>query len=201
MMRSRAVAEVVAMAAIFAIALFFAIALIFGVGNRGTPSFADLGLGALVGALIGAVSTHLLRELAERRREARERNAWLRVVKQEQTKNQQRWVVVQGMIRDTSATRPDDTLPLHTGTWEASKVRLAELLLDSGDFESVANYYTNLEDLMMGFEAAQRIRERSSDNRTAKKFASVMSYLLEEDLQVPEHFHNELSSTLTKYLG
>jgi hypothetical protein len=112
----------------------------------------DLGLAALVGALAGALGTHLLREQAERAREARERNGLLRIVFSELRLNQVLLRVVDALYHARSM--PEDhrrnagwralrELRIYMEAWEATRVQLSQHL-PSAKFAVIASYYSDL---------------------------------------------------------
>jgi hypothetical protein len=112
----------------------------------------DLGLAALVGALAGALGTHLLREQAERAREARERDGLLRIVFAELRLNQGLLRVVDALHharnmseehRRNAGWRVLREQPIYLEAWEATRVQLSQHL-PSAKFAIIASYYSDL---------------------------------------------------------
>jgi|GEM_PF-3610324 hypothetical protein len=118
-----------------------------------TPSLlSNLGLGALVGALIGVVVAHLLREQAERAREIRERDGLLRIVFSELPRNQGLLMVVDAFHharsmseehRRNAGWRALREQPIYVEAWEATRVQLSQHL-PSAKFAIMASYYSDL---------------------------------------------------------
>jgi hypothetical protein len=118
-----------------------------------TPTLlSNLGLGALVGALVGVVGTHLLREQAERAREVRERDGLLRILFSELPLNQGLLMVVDAFhhARNMPEERRRDAgwrvlreQHIYLEAWEATRVQLSQHL-PSAKFAVIAGYYSDL---------------------------------------------------------
>jgi hypothetical protein len=100
----------------------------------------DLGLAALVGALAGAVGTHVLRERAEAKREARELQGLLRMLYVEIEVNRgEAAVLLDAPLQAgwwTDNVYKDDT-------WKEVRSRLSQLLPDEDNFNLLVAYYAN----------------------------------------------------------
>jgi hypothetical protein len=108
-------------------------------------------LGSLgVGALIGAFTTHGLREKADRKREERERDALLRLLLEEINLNT---TVIKRGVRegeeDESAQIASRELSFTTTeTWRDTRVRATQLVPEDL-LQSLVDYYTPLEALLI----------------------------------------------------
>jgi hypothetical protein len=122
--------------------------LLFGavlvIGLLGPPSWSDIGLGALIGALVGAASVHLLRELAEGRREERERRGLLHLVSIEIDHNEKQCQLLRAIPSYVFSEQID---LIKMDTWASARARLTQLL-PSDDLGRLARYYAPLQELV-----------------------------------------------------
>lgn len=98
-------------------------------------------LAALIGALIGSVSTQGIRELLDWRQRKRELRGLLRLIDGEIHSNGRQLEA----YRDTPSwitDAPETTMRFEA--WDASKVRLAQLLKDDTQFADINKCYENL---------------------------------------------------------
>jgi hypothetical protein len=147
---------------IIGVVVIFAIALIAGVvagvsqnpplGSKpqgGTEAlsavawWSNLGLGALVGALVGVVGTYWLREQAQAKRETRELQGLLRMLYVEIEENKGTAELLLGVEKLkpgywTDTVYKDDT-------WKEVRARLAQLLPDADHFNQMTAYYARNE--------------------------------------------------------
>ena len=112
-------------------------------------ALGTLGLGAAIGACVGAVVAHRLREKAEQERAERERNGLLRLVSVE--------IMLQNAIglrdhvsRPSNQYTTDNALvnnpgrPLQTDSWQQVRTRIVQLL-PPGRYTILAEYYANVQ--------------------------------------------------------
>ena len=112
-------------------------------------ALGTLGLGAAIGAYVGAVVAHRLREKAEQERAERERNGLLRLVSVE--------IMLQNAIglrdhvsRPSNQYTTDNALvnnpgrPLQTDSWQQVRTRIVQLL-PPGRYTILAEYYANVQ--------------------------------------------------------
>ncbi len=107
---------------------------------------SSLGTGgaALFGALLGALSTYVLREVAEKRRRNRELKGLLRLLYDETEYND--WVITS--YRDDPDLVVTPAMPaLSTEAWDKTNVRLAQLLKDEELFGDLGQYYAAIRTL------------------------------------------------------
>lgn len=149
-------------------------------------------LGSLgVGALVGAVVTHLLREWTESRREAREREGLLRLILSESRHNQKllyRTYMDLAKIEDSALLRalaPIDLFKLDT--WNETRIRLAQLL-PSGEFSYLATYYM---DLQAAIDAAH----------TTDRMLGPPREIVGRELDSAEDSRLQVVVVLARYLG
>jgi hypothetical protein len=122
--------------------LLFGAVLVIGV--LGPPSWSDLGLGALIGALVGAASAHLLSELAQGRREEREKTGLLRLVSIEIGHNEKQCQLLRTIPSYVFSEQID---LIQMDTWTSARTRLAQLL-PGEDLGRLTRYYAPLRDLV-----------------------------------------------------
>jgi hypothetical protein len=136
-------------------------------GVRGVIGEVSVGLAILgvlgslgVGAAVGAVATHLLRERADKQRNAKEAQALTTLVREE-------IVINSGELHDLS--EDPNNLWSHgrppafkVKTWEDARVRLAQLM-PKEDLTPVMNYYINLQGLLEDLENVPNMR-RDKEN-------------------------------------
>jgi hypothetical protein len=149
-------------------------------------------LGSLgIGALVGAVMTHLLRERAERRREEREREGLLRLVLSETRHNQDllyRTYVDLSKIEDSALLRalaPIDLFKLDT--WNDTRIRLAQLV-PSDEFSHLATHYM---DLQAAIDAAH----------TTDRMLGPPREIVGRSLDSTENSRLQVVAVLVRYLG
>jgi hypothetical protein len=107
--------------------------------SGGLSGWSDLGLGALVGALVGAVGTHVLRERAEAKREARELRGRLRLILAELTINDR---TMELLLSNQKAGELSEG-KFEDAAWQHANARLAQLLVDEHHFHTLNIYYRN----------------------------------------------------------
>jgi hypothetical protein len=103
-------------------------------------AIGSLGFGALVGAMAGALAAPRLRERADARLRDRESRGLLRLVDSEMVHNEFSRL---NLAADIRYWEEGNTTAFRTDAWEASRVRLAQLL-PVKDFNAVAEYYSSL---------------------------------------------------------
>jgi hypothetical protein len=115
-----------------------------------TGALGSLGLGAFVGALIA----HTLRERAENKREQSELRGLLRLIAFEVTHNDQ---VLNDLVNKTSRVTEavDD---LRTDAWEDTRVRLAQLL-PAGEFNPLCAYYIRVSRLIYAVRTHREVED------------------------------------------
>ena len=134
--------------------LLFGAVLVIGV--LGPPSWSDLGLGALIGALVGAASTYLLGELTQGRREEREKRGLLRLVSIEIAHNEKQCQLLRTIPSYVFSEQID---LIKMDTWASARTRLAQLLPNE-DLDLLARYYASLQELV-SVGRSSRAHERS----------------------------------------
>jgi hypothetical protein len=102
---------------------------------------SDLGLAALVGALAGAVGTHVLRERAEAKRETRELQGLLRMLYVEIEVNRGEAELLLNAPNLNVGWWTDNVYK--DDTWKEVRSRLSQLLLDEDNFNRLVDYYAN----------------------------------------------------------
>lgn len=126
-----------------------------------------------IGALVGAFSSHLLRERSSRKCEMRERDGLLRLLLIEMRHNQ---IILYRTRNDLSKIEPGleekalvriDRFKMDT--WESVRVRLAQLL-SSEDFAPLAMHYGDLQD---AFALHYSYRQGATDLRGDPKGAML----------------------------
>jgi hypothetical protein len=139
-----------------------------------TPSpLPDLGLAALVGALAGAVGTHVLRERAEAKREARELQGLLRMLYVE--------IEVNRGEAELLLNAPNLNVGWWThnvykdDTWKEVRSRLSQLLPDEDNFNRLVGYYANNAPNEKGIFKVIESGRSTSLSAPSDAFASVIA--------------------------
>jgi DNA-binding Xre family transcriptional regulator len=131
--------------------------------NLATLTWSDVGLGALSAALLGAVGTHLLARRREVAAEEREKAGLLRLVVIEVELNA---TGLQEIVEDPDLIQ-GSVEPLASNSWEAARVRLAQLL-PREDYEVVADHYFQQQRAEMAFRRFRNPREWPSEPEKAE---------------------------------
>lgn len=144
-----------------------------------------------VGASVGAIATHLLRESANQSLEARERDGLLHLVLVEMRHNQ---LNLYSTRKDLSLILPGHEKGslkriehFKTDTWESVRVRLAQLL-PGEDFDSLATHYGDLQNTMTS---------RKNLDRAMGPPRDIMLNALDRT----ENSREESIAIIVKYLG
>ena len=184
-----------AVAVIIVLILVFTIALIADVGPNGGKAplgnkaerapgglsgWRDLGLGALVGALAGAVGTHVLRERAEAKREARELQGLLRMLYVEIEKNRGEAELLLNAEHPQAGYWTDTVYK--DATWKEVRSRLAQLLPDADHFDHLTAYYARSESHEKGILKVIEMGSSLYDPRNV--FAKLMTELTEQQIDL-----------------
>jgi hypothetical protein len=171
--------------------------LLFGavlvIGLLGPPSWSDLGLGALVGALVGAASAHLLSELTQGRREEREKRGLLRLVSIEIAHNEKRCQLLRAIPGYVFSEQID---LIKMDTWASARTRLVQLL-PSDDLGRLTSYYAPLQELVyIGHSAAHErwsgvpATTRSIEDRAKELLEEVEEARRSVDQMIEGHLGN-----------
>jgi hypothetical protein len=185
----RAIAVIIVLILVLTIALIADVGLDGGkapLGNKaertpgGLSGWSDLGLGALVGALVGAGGTHVLRERAQAKREARELLGLLRMLYVEIETNRGEAELLLSAPNPkagpwTDAAYKDDT-------WKEVRSRLSQLLPDADHFNQLVAYYARSDAQERGIF---RVIEMGSSFRNPDNvLAKLMADLLEKQMSL-----------------
>jgi hypothetical protein len=106
-------------------------------------ALGSLGLGAFVGALVA----HTLRERAENKREESELRGLLRLIAFEVTHNDQVMMDLRKVDQKETALVKEAIDNLRTDAWKDTRVRLAQLL-PAGEFNHLCGYYIRVSRLI-----------------------------------------------------
>jgi hypothetical protein len=144
----------------------------------GLSGWSDLGLGALVGALAGAVGTHALRERAETKREARELQGLLRMLYVEIEVNRGETELLLNAPNPKAGPWTDTIYK--DGTWKEVRSRLAQLMPDADHFNQLTAYYARNDAHERGIFKV--IGMGSSFSNPGDPMAKLMADLLREQM-------------------
>jgi hypothetical protein len=142
--------------------------------SGGESGWGDLGVGALVGALVGAVGSHVLRERAEAKREAREMLGLLRMLYVEIETNRGETELL------LNAKNPNAGLWTGTvykdDTWKEARSRLTLLMHEADHFEQLVAYYVRNDAQERGISKVIEMGSsfRNPDTVLAKKMAKLL---------------------------
>src|SRR5215208_2447882 len=115
-------------------------------------------LAALFGAVLGSTATHLWQVRRDRKQHLRELVGLLRLIDREVAFNQTSRLPKLAGIQDLDLYQRQVGTPLVKEAWQQARVRLAQLLENSGDYSDLADYYHDLQELN------DRIGEHGSPN-------------------------------------
>jgi hypothetical protein len=141
----------------------------------GVSGWSDLGVGALVGALVGAVGSHVLRERAQDKREAREMLGLLRMLYVEIETNRGETELLLNAKNPkaglwTGAVYKDDT-------WKEARSRLTLLMHEADHFKQLVAYYVRNDAQERGISKVIEMGSsfRNPDNVLAKLMAEKLA--------------------------
>lgn len=200
----RAVAVIIVLILVFTIGLIADVVPDGGkapLGNKaerapgGLSGWSDLGLGAVVGALAGAVGTHVLRERAEAKREAREMLGLLRMlyVEIEVNRGEAELLLFAPNLQTgwwTDNVYKDDT-------WKEVRSRLSQLLPDEDIFNQLVDYYANNAPNEKGIFKMIESGRSTSLSAPGDAFASVMAKKTRGQMDLAV----DLLDTIQEYIG
>ena len=201
-LRRRAVAVIIVLVLLLAIALIADVGPDGGkspLGNKaestpgGLSGWSDLGLGALVGALAGAVGTHVLRERAEAKRAARELQGLLRMLYVEIEDNRGEAELL--LSAEDMRVGPWTDTVYEDDAWKEVRSRLAQLLPDADHFNHLAAYYARNESHGKGI--LKVIETGSSLYDPDNIFAKLMADLTEQQIR----FAVDALEIIKEYIG
>jgi hypothetical protein len=127
------------------------------------PVIGSLG----VGAFVGAVVAHVLRERSERVKAEKEKYGLLRLLLVEMNRNKR---VITDFEDEPASVVGETSLPVSTHAWDEVGVRLAQLL-PGDEFDRLAAHYEYVHDFMVALEKFRRsygTDQQDKELRTAK---------------------------------
>jgi hypothetical protein len=181
-------------AGLIVLILVLTLALIAGVGpdggkaplgnnaesTGGLSGWSDLGLGALVGALVGAVGSHVLRERAEDKRKARELLGLLRMLYVEIETNRGEAELL--LFVPNPRAGPWSDTAFKNDTWKEVRPRLAQVMPDADHFNQLVAYYVRNDAQERGIF---RVIEMGSSFRNPDNvMANLMANLLRQQMDL-----------------
>jgi hypothetical protein len=142
-----------------------------------------------IGAFVGAVVAHKLRERVDQRRAEEERDGLLRLVSIEISYNRRRSFV---LVASPYSVMAEQINLLQTDAWPSTRVRLAQLM-PPGDFGHLARYYELIQELRAFTTRHEHGGDVPSTERSEARIRSLQDDLEAQRQQVVE--------TVEKYLG
>lgn len=112
------------------------------------PVIGSLG----VGAFVGAVAAHVLRERSERVKAEKEKNGLLRLLLVEMNRNKR---VITDFELEPASVVGETSVPISTHAWDEAGVRLAQFL-PPDEFDRLAAHYEYVHDFMVRLEKFRR---------------------------------------------
>jgi hypothetical protein len=142
-----------------------------------------------IGAFVGAVVAHKLRERVDQRHTEEERDGLLRLVSIEIAYNRRRSFV---LVASPYSVMAEQINLLQTDAWTSARVRLAQLM-PPGDFGHLARYYELIQELRAFTSRPENGGNGSSTERSEARIRS-----LQDDLEAQRQ---KAIKIVEKYLG
>jgi hypothetical protein len=156
----------------------------------------DLGLAALVGALAGAVGTHVLRERAEAKRATRELRGFLRMLYVEIETNRGEAELL--LFAPNPRAGPWSDTAFKNDTWKEVRPRLAQVMPDADHFNQLVVYYVRNDSQERGIFRVIEMGSsfRNPDNAMASLMANLLRQQMDLAVEVLEAVMNSIRNGL-----